>query len=420
MAVDVICAYSISGGYGTIPRMMYYVLLIVPLIFHTSEWLVDATLGASMIFSSITAVHAMALASTAGRGTVDLDIIPAYSITGIAMLLGVPHLLWSRMLRDAGRALRIVAISWIAVMCVGILASLASVRLLSSSIGQCDSDPRISAQPAGCTITCEITLPMRRTQQAALIPFPAYNSLLKCWPIPFSFIAAILTLVGLAHAAIRMHPMDFTETSVHIPRIRRFFRRNGIQRMLPYTMCAPPMSAALSIAHVVLLEKIILGKPGLPIGEDVTAIGQWGPLVGSAFALVVSIIQWTFSNEDARNERKASRADTMETLTAPGYQGEKDGTSSKYSSEPSLQTISSQHGAGRFNPDAYFEEGSWWGTGANGLVMNHRGTTWTVIEGYLRRTNGQLGSDSVNEFSLRTPTRTTTVLPSDNIGSARH
>ncbi|KAF9477182.1 hypothetical protein BDN70DRAFT_922771 [Pholiota conissans] len=421
MAIDVVCAYPISGGYGTIPRMIYYVLLVVPLVFHTSEWLVDATLGASMIFSSITAVHTVALASTAGRGTVDLDIIPAYSITGVAMLLGVPLLLWSRMLREATRALRIVAVSWIVVMFVGSIASLASVKLLSISIGQCDTDPTMS-EAALCTITCDVTLPMRRTQQASLIPFPAYNELLKCWPIPFSFIAAFLTFVGLAHASARVKSSHVVNNPTDTTSTGRSLYSDIIRHLWRYTICAPPMSAALSIAHVVLLENIILGKPGVPIGEDVTAIGQWGPLVGSAFAVLVSIFQWTIDQRDEGEHQSPSRRDTAETLTGPSNDPEKDGVHSNYNSESS-QTAPVRNVEARRNPLAYFEEGAWWGTGANGLVMNYRGATWVVHEGYVRRTSEPASTITfVNDVSSRTQERrsTLTETKTDNVALEKH
>lgn len=38
-----------------------------------------------MLFSSIAAVHGVALAAVRGRGTVDLDIIPVFAITGVLL-----------------------------------------------------------------------------------------------------------------------------------------------------------------------------------------------------------------------------------------------------------------------------------------------------------------------------------------------
>lgn len=51
-----------------------------------------------MVFSSIAAVHGVALAVVRGRGTVDLDIIPVFAITGVGMLVGLPMLIWSKTL----------------------------------------------------------------------------------------------------------------------------------------------------------------------------------------------------------------------------------------------------------------------------------------------------------------------------------
>lgn len=88
-----IYAYSISNQYGPIPRFLYYSLLGISLLSHTHEWSVGGTLGASMKFNSIAAVHAIALAAVRGRGAVDLDIIPGlkqrWKSVSFAMFFGL-------------------------------------------------------------------------------------------------------------------------------------------------------------------------------------------------------------------------------------------------------------------------------------------------------------------------------------------
>lgn len=83
-----------------------------------------------MLFSSIAAVHGVALATLRGRGTVDLDVIPVFAISGVGMLVGTPMLIWSKTLREAPHSVRSLVFLWIVLMFVGVSASTASMKAL--------------------------------------------------------------------------------------------------------------------------------------------------------------------------------------------------------------------------------------------------------------------------------------------------
>ena len=55
------CAYAISGQYGFLPRLLYYVLLIFALILRKHTWLSPAALGVAMTYAATSSVHAFAL-----------------------------------------------------------------------------------------------------------------------------------------------------------------------------------------------------------------------------------------------------------------------------------------------------------------------------------------------------------------------
>ena len=55
------CAYAISGNYGFLPRLLYYVLLIFALILRKHTWLSPAALGVAMTYAATSCVHAFAL-----------------------------------------------------------------------------------------------------------------------------------------------------------------------------------------------------------------------------------------------------------------------------------------------------------------------------------------------------------------------
>lgn len=55
------CVYPISGQYGFLPRLLYYVLLIFSLILREHDWLSTAALGTAMTYAATASVHALAL-----------------------------------------------------------------------------------------------------------------------------------------------------------------------------------------------------------------------------------------------------------------------------------------------------------------------------------------------------------------------
>ena len=56
-----LCIYPISGQYGFLPRLLYYVLLVFSLILREHYWLSTAALGTAMTYAATASVHAFAL-----------------------------------------------------------------------------------------------------------------------------------------------------------------------------------------------------------------------------------------------------------------------------------------------------------------------------------------------------------------------
>ncbi len=55
------CIYAISGQYGFLPRLLYYLLLTFSLILRKHFWLSTAALGTAMTYAATASVHAFAL-----------------------------------------------------------------------------------------------------------------------------------------------------------------------------------------------------------------------------------------------------------------------------------------------------------------------------------------------------------------------
>ncbi|PPQ81017.1 hypothetical protein CVT25_014525 [Psilocybe cyanescens] len=136
-------------------------------------------------------------------------------------------------------------------------------------------------------------------------------------------------------------------------------RRKGLMDLARAQMKS---SVGFCIAHVIEMEVTTLGPRGLPLRENMTAIGQWAPLVDAAFAMIASIIQWNVSETfRGKDIEKASRIPDSNTLRK---------TAQKVST-PALKTPT-----GVFDTTVYFEEGYLWGSGADALPdMEHEGVS---------------------------------------------
>ena len=55
------CTYPISGQYGFLNRLLFYLLMIFALVARRRTWLAAAALGTAMTYAASAAVHAFAL-----------------------------------------------------------------------------------------------------------------------------------------------------------------------------------------------------------------------------------------------------------------------------------------------------------------------------------------------------------------------
>ncbi|KAM0739827.1 hypothetical protein ACQRIT_005011 [Beauveria bassiana] len=142
-------AYSPSGSYGPTPRYAFYALLVVTIVWRRVGWAAKVALGAVMVYSATTAIHAVILASirtrlmlaidpeaknyelvrvqglsitgqalsydeTAAAGddslwmavlpmAWDSDVDPVLTVVGLAFLVLLPMQIWSLTLRESLR-----------------------------------------------------------------------------------------------------------------------------------------------------------------------------------------------------------------------------------------------------------------------------------------------------------------------------
>ena len=109
-----------------------------------------------------------------------------------------------------------------------------------------------------------------------------------------------------------------------------------------------------------------MGKPQVPLEERMSAIGQWGPLVGAFFALFAAVMKKTVDELTAMRDKNRRNAIDVE-LTA---------------------SIPAERHPVTLTP-ADFQEGVFWGHGSNNLRFTHQEIKWVVLDGFLRRDDEQ-------------------------------
>lgn len=103
------CVFAISGTYGLLPRILYYVTLAFAIFGRHQEWLIIGALVTAMTYAGTTAIHQMALCSSKGE-IYDLDILGAWAILSSGALAYIAFMHWSSALRESH--VRVIFLLW--------------------------------------------------------------------------------------------------------------------------------------------------------------------------------------------------------------------------------------------------------------------------------------------------------------------
>ncbi|KAK2768423.1 hypothetical protein FQN54_000278 [Arachnomyces sp. PD_36] len=291
------CAYSVSGYYGPFLRYVYYALLLLSFVFHKTEWLVVVTLGPAMLIGATVDIHAIALAVHRGQGTVDLDIIPAFAIAGVGLVVAVPMMLWSRTLRNASSSSRMALYLWTPLNICGSLASMATLKALPHSVP--------CTVLSECSSQCEVTLPMRQGQAITFIAFKKswrsflfdFSGYLCGFGIPISLIALWATLSPPTGALVSY----ISDPAVPDP-IQRVYSRGVASATMATLACT-----GAAIASIVYSELILQGPDRVPLAEAVSTFGQWSILVTAFIGIFVALLKVCLERSKSRRPAEFER-----------------------------------------------------------------------------------------------------------------
>lgn len=325
-----------------------------------------------MLFSSIATVHGIALAAVRGRGTVDLDIIPVFAITGVGMLAGAPMMIWSKTLRAAATSARALVFCWIGVMWVGVIASVASLKAVPRP-QPCDPTTLLGGS---CGLQCNATLPMRSGQTVTSVPY-LWKSLLFDYSGYFAAYGTWFAFCGLMYASGRQSPREMAVQQLNQNNMSKRLREKNAGKTYCCAFFIPPVCLGFALAQIVITELIMLGPHHVPLGEGMDAVGQWGVLVGAFFAIIASVMKvWIEKrNAPAPKSQRAWPVNNSQDIEA---------------NKGGAVAQSTSGGPRRYDFGSYdfglvFREGAWWGHGLDGSRIPHDGVVWIVRDGKLQR-----------------------------------
>jgi hypothetical protein len=353
----ILCVYPISGAYGLLPRLLYYVTLVLAIFGRNQEWLVMGALASALTYSGTSALHMMSLC-TSRKEVFDLDISGAWAILTTGALAYITFINWSTTLRNS-RA-RIVMVCWGALIGIGLLYGRVELydTALSpgepacySSGGEFLSKPFQLFDPSfNCTYQCfSVHKPLREPSETVAIPETLLTgrfsrlSLVLVGPVMFAAYAAmswdtrehspsqLLTRMTMSYLDPKHHA-EITKSIYmaasegwyggYFALFRYVHRAKWSVRKCIWSFLGIPWFALglaldllcipLMIINIVLNELNLVGSQ-LPTNEPPFAIGQWGPIVGSLLVVIAAIINRGLEiRESRKNARDIPREDDHE------------------------------------------------------------------------------------------------------------
>lgn len=357
------CVYAISGTYGLLPRILYYVTLVFAIFGRHREWLIIGALVTAMTYAGTTAIHQMALV-TSKAGVYDLDILGGWAILSSGALAYISFMHWSTTLRDSHA--RIIFLVWGVLLGTALIfgrSEIYSTELSDSEPPCYSSDGELLVYPLqlisprfNCTYKCfSETKPMRQTSEVMAIPRSTldnyYTKLTLVMIGPIQFVAyAALSWDAVEHNPSRTCTwivMKYLKPQHH-ERMVRFIHdasmehryggyfalwhfatrsRRSWLKLLLFSFTLPwfllglvvdILALPLLIINIVLNELALL-KPELPTNEANYAIGQWGPWVSSAMVVMAAAVNqymlWFYRRKKrAKEAEKPDEAVSVEIV----------------------------------------------------------------------------------------------------------
>ncbi|KAK2677935.1 hypothetical protein RAB80_006675 [Fusarium oxysporum f. sp. vasinfectum] len=306
IANSVICAWPVSGQYGTGTRVLYYVLIAACLVARREEWLVNPCLAAALVLPAVAAIHGIVLTAMHNPDAVDMDIYGAFQLCAIGILAApVTVMLSKTYFNDPGRN---TIFLWTFLLLIGLLSM--TIEFYRIETHSCLTDasgnpvsPNASKfhyiEGNNCNLTCSTqngpSSPMRGGSANNIYVIPAPHTL------TFGT-ATLLAAACCVHAVLCL--ISMWDRVLEINWRRRFGKQNddaaseddesankGVMKKVNDTIgfflriLAIPVFGGAGLAILIVGEINFFSPQVNYQTEPMANIGQWAPITGTAMAM---------------------------------------------------------------------------------------------------------------------------------------
>lgn len=130
---QIVCVYPLSGQYGLLSRVLFYVLIVFAFVGRCQIWLIAGVLASVLIYSGTAVVHAPILA-IGSKPLYDLDVVGVCAILSVSCLSIYPISAWSHIIPI--KQSRIIFGFWVSlVLFGGIMSLIALMRTFPTELG---------------------------------------------------------------------------------------------------------------------------------------------------------------------------------------------------------------------------------------------------------------------------------------------
>ncbi|KAJ5246461.1 hypothetical protein N7468_001444 [Penicillium chermesinum] len=301
-ALEVVCAWPVSGQYGPGTRYLYhppfrvlskiaspdpgryYVLIAACVFARKAEFIRNACLAAVLLFPAVAALHGIVLASLHVDGAVDMDVYGAFQLCAIGILTAPATVrLSATYFHNPGRE---IIFLWTGLLLAGLLSLTVEFIRLSQPLALQTTRPLFPGRKQG-NFSTEVHAAWfldfnTATLLAAACCVPAILSLVSMW-------IKILDdrwdqISGTKRLKKENEPIEGTNGATPIQmsgiatKIREWLRLIEI-----------PVFAAGVLAILVKGEMNFWSAPVNYQTEPMSSVGQWAPVVGTGLAIVGSL-----------------------------------------------------------------------------------------------------------------------------------
>ncbi|CAG8233728.1 unnamed protein product [Penicillium olsonii] len=366
-ALEVICAWPVSGQYGPGTRALYYILIAACVVARKVEWIRNACLAAVLLFPAVAALHAIALAVLHVEGAVDMDIYGAFQLCAIGILTAPATVRLSQTyFNNPGRDIIFI---WTVLLLAGLLSlivefmRLEGIPVPGSATAACINWASGKGQfPYGdeCDLRCSpddgptSSLREGSTDNIYVVPTPdrlSFNTttLLAaacCIPAILSLVSMWIKIMDhnwekLSSGRRKQQKPDEFIKGTNGATVTQM-TRIGERIKDAMSLIEIPVMAAAVLAILIKGEMNFWSRQVYYQTEPITSIGQWAPIVGSGLAVLGSL--YLLLAAEMAAERKSDKKEKCKLCARPesSSSSRRQSETSTEDQEPDNETPSEQ------------------------------------------------------------------------------